>query len=118
MFGDHNLLLESDLEIVKAAAKTSAHPLKTDTMLFSMEPSEITQLVVETERSWPGLGQATYGATEAEKKSIVFRCSFYVVQGLKVGDVLTKEDVRVIPPNLGFRSSIWRWCWGRGCAYA
>lgn len=56
MFGNHNLLLESDLEIVKAAAKTSAHALKTDTMLFSMEPSEITQLVVETEQSWQGLG--------------------------------------------------------------
>lgn len=68
---------------------------------FSMEPTEMTQLVVETERAWQALGQVSYGATEAEKKSIVFRRSLYVVQDLKAGDVLTKENVRAIRPGLG-----------------
>ena len=68
---------------------------------FSMEPAELKQLVVETERAWQALGKISYGATEAEKKSIVFRRSLYVVQDLKAGDVLTKDNVRAIRPGLG-----------------
>ncbi|MCF8185737.1 MAG: pseudaminic acid synthase [Sulfuritalea sp.] len=68
---------------------------------FSMEPAEMAQLVVETERAWQALGKVSYGTTEAEKKSIVFRRSLYVVQDIKAGDVLTKENVRAIRPGLG-----------------
>ena len=68
---------------------------------FSMEPAEMTQLVLETERAWQALGQVSYGPTEAEKKSMQFRRSLYVVQNLKSGDVLTRENVRAIRPGLG-----------------
>jgi pseudaminic acid synthase len=68
---------------------------------FSMEPTEMSQLVLETERAWQALGQVSYGATETEKKSIMFRRSLYVVQDLKAGDVLTKHNVRAIRPGLG-----------------
>ncbi len=69
--------------------------------VFSMEPAEMKQLVLETERAWQALGRVSYGATDAEKKSIVFRRSLYVVQDLKAGDVLTTENVRAIRPGLG-----------------
>jgi pseudaminic acid synthase len=68
---------------------------------FSMEPSEMAQLVVETERAWQALGKVSYGPTEAEKKSIQFRRSLYVVQDIKSGDLLTRENVRAIRPGLG-----------------
>jgi N-acetylneuraminate synthase len=68
---------------------------------FSMEPAEMSQWVLETERAWQALGKVSYGATEAEKKSIVFRRSLYVVKDLKAGDVLTKDNVRAIRPGLG-----------------
>lgn len=68
---------------------------------FSMEPQEMAQLVIETKRAWQSLGQVSYGTTEAEKKSVVFRRSLYVVQDLKAGDLLTKENVRAIRPGLG-----------------
>jgi len=71
---------------------------------FSMEPAEMSQLVLETERAWQSLGQVSYGATEPEKKSLVFRRSLYIVQDLKAGDVLTKENVRAIRPGLGLPS--------------
>jgi pseudaminic acid synthase len=68
---------------------------------FSMEPAEMTQLVVETERAWQALGQVKYGPTEAEKKSLQYRRSLYVVQDLKAGEVLTQDNVRAIRPGLG-----------------
>jgi N-acetylneuraminate synthase len=68
---------------------------------FSMEPDEMAQLVAETERAWQALGHVAYGPTEAEKKSLQFRRSLYVVKDLKAGDVLTRENVRAIRPGLG-----------------
>lgn len=68
---------------------------------FSMEPSEMAQLVLETGRAWEALGRVSYGPTEAEKKSIQFRRSLYVVQDIKAGDELTPENVRAIRPGLG-----------------
>lgn len=68
---------------------------------FSMEPDEMAQLVVETERAWQALGQVRYGPTEAEKGSIQFRRSLYVVKDIKSGDVLSRENVRAIRPGFG-----------------
>jgi N-acetylneuraminate synthase len=68
---------------------------------FSMEPAEMAQLVVETERAWQALGHVSYGPTDAEKKSIQFRRSLYIVQDLKSGDVLTRENLRAIRPGFG-----------------
>ncbi|MDP2127599.1 MAG: pseudaminic acid synthase [Pseudohongiella sp.] len=68
---------------------------------FSMEPAEMTQLVIESERAWHALGHIQYGPTEAEKKSLQYRRSLYVVKDLRAGDVLTPENLRAIRPGLG-----------------
>ena len=68
---------------------------------FSMEPAEMAQLVAETERAWKALGQVSYGPTEAEKKSLMYRRSLYVVQDMKAGDVLTNENLHAIRPGMG-----------------
>lgn len=68
---------------------------------FSMEPAEMTSLVVETERVWQALGTVSYGATVAEQKSLQFRRSLYVVKDMKAGETLTRENVRAIRPGLG-----------------
>ena len=68
---------------------------------FSMEPSEMTQLVVESERAWQAMGKIHYGSTQAEQASRMFRRSLYVVQDMKAGDVLTVDNVKAIRPGLG-----------------
>lgn len=68
---------------------------------FSMEPEEMAQLVVESERAWQALGRVQYGPTEAEQKSTVFRRSLYVAEDMKAGDRLTTENVKAIRPGSG-----------------
>ena len=68
---------------------------------FSMEPTEMAALVVESARAWQALGKVSYGQTAAEKNSLQFRRSLYVVQDLKAGDMLTRENLRAIRPGLG-----------------
>ena len=68
---------------------------------FSMEPEEMKQLVIETERAWQSLGRVKYGPTEAEKPSMKFRRSLYIAQDMKKGDILTPESLRCIRPGMG-----------------
>ena len=68
---------------------------------FSKENPEKEQRVEETGRAWESLGKAYIGPTEAEKSSIAFRRSLYIVKDLKAGDVLTQDNVRAIRPGLG-----------------
>ena len=68
---------------------------------FSMEPAEMHALVAETERAWQALGKVSYGSTEKEKKSLIFRRSLYIVQDMKKGDILTRENLKAIRPGLG-----------------
>ena len=68
---------------------------------FSLEPDELAALVTETARAHAALGRISYGPTEAERASLVFRRSLYVVADLKAGDVLTPQNVRAIRPGHG-----------------
>lgn len=69
--------------------------------VFSLEPEEMRQLVIETERAWQSLGSVTYGATEAEKSSMKFRRSLYIAEDMKAGDILTTKNLRVVRPGMG-----------------
>ncbi|MBP0005269.1 MAG: pseudaminic acid synthase [Cyanobacteria bacterium SBC] len=68
---------------------------------FSMEPDEMHQLVIESERAWQALGKVQYGSTKAEEASRTFRRSLYIVKDMKAGDVFTPENLRAIRPGLG-----------------
>jgi pseudaminic acid synthase len=68
---------------------------------FSMEPTEMAALVVETERAWMALGDVHYGLTEKEQRSKVFRRSLYVAEDMVAGDMLTESNLRIIRPGLG-----------------
>ncbi len=68
---------------------------------FSMEPEEMKQLVIESERAFQALGAIKYGAGEQEKKSLQFRRSLYIAQDIKAGDVLTPENLRIVRPGYG-----------------
>lgn len=68
---------------------------------FSMEPEEMQALVEETEKAWQSLGQISYGPTKAEERSLKDRRSLYVVNDIKAGEMLTKDNIRAIRPGFG-----------------
>lgn len=68
---------------------------------FSLEPDEMSTLVIEAERAWRSLGSVIYGPTAKEKASLIYRRSLYVVLDMKEGDAFTTENVRAIRPGLG-----------------
>ena len=80
---------------------------------FSMEPLEMKQLVLEAERAWLALGHVNYGATNAEKQSMIFRRSLYVSEDVAAGEVLTKKNVRCIRPGLGLKPKHYDFVLGR-----
>jgi pseudaminic acid synthase len=68
---------------------------------FSLEPLEMGALVCETNQAWQALGRVSYGPTDQEKNSLVYRRSLYITRDLKSGDVLTRDNVRAIRPGHG-----------------
>ncbi len=69
---------------------------------FSMEPAEMQQLVIETDRAWQALGRVQYGVQSvAEGKSMTFRRSLYVTKDVAAGEVLSADNVRAIRPGFG-----------------
>jgi len=68
---------------------------------FSLEPAELAALVAESRRAWDALGRVSYGAAAAEKKSMQFRRSLYVVEDLRAGEPFTRHNVRAIRPGFG-----------------
>jgi pseudaminic acid synthase len=68
---------------------------------FSLEPHEMQELIVETERAWQAIGQIKYGPTEKEKASLQYRRSLYICQDMEQGEEFSKENVRAIRPGFG-----------------
>lgn len=68
---------------------------------FSLEPEELRMLVTETERAFLAMGEVQLSTQKVEEKSLQFKRSIYVVKDIKVGEILTHENVRVIRPGDG-----------------
>lgn len=68
---------------------------------FSMEPAEMSALVIESERAFLALGGVQLNTQKAEEKSRAFKRSIYVVADIKKGDILTSKNLKVIRPGDG-----------------
>ena len=68
---------------------------------FSLEPHELSALVTETDRAWRALGRVSYGPTESEQKSLIFRRSIYVSADIREGELFTEDNLRIVRPGYG-----------------
>ncbi len=82
---------------------------------FSLEPHELTNLVIESKRAWQSIGIEKYGVSEAEKPSLAFRRSLYVVEDMVAGQEFTAANVRRIRPGSGLAPKYYDIVLGKRC---
>jgi pseudaminic acid synthase len=68
---------------------------------FSMEPSELAQLVQACDAAVRSLGRADAWATAAENESLRLRPSLYVAKSVRAGDIASPANVRSVRPGGG-----------------
>lgn len=85
---------------------------------FSLEPHELSSLVIETERAWQAIGQIHYGPVDAEFMVRQRRRSLYIVEDLEPGDLLTRQNLRRIRPGLGLAPKYYELLLGKRVAIA
>jgi len=68
---------------------------------FSVEPSELKELVKDTKNAWEALGNEGFNRPKAELSSNIFRRSIYFVNDIKSGEKIKKADIRRIRPGFG-----------------
>lgn len=83
---------------------------------FSLEPSELRELVKGTELVWRSLGSARYGPKSAEQTSLKERCSIYVVRQVRRGERFTSDNIRIIRPGNGLPPKLYWDILGKKCA--
>lgn len=68
---------------------------------FSMNEQEFTQMVKSVREAEQAIGKIDYSLTEKQIKGKDFSRSLYIVNNIKTGDILTKENIRSIRPGFG-----------------
>lgn len=68
---------------------------------FSIEPTELVELVATTSNVFKSLGQSDRYHSPAEEGSRQFKRSVYVVKDIKKGDAFTTDNLRRIRPGFG-----------------
>lgn len=68
---------------------------------FSMEPSEMKQLVYESNQAFMALGIPQLSVQKAEEKNVFYKRSIYVAEDIKEGDLFSEKNLKVIRPGNG-----------------
>ncbi len=68
---------------------------------FALEPEEFRSMVSAIRTTGSALGKISYGLTDHEQASRIFRRSLFVVEDVKAGDPFTEHNVRSIRPGHG-----------------
>ena len=104
---DHSPGASASIAAVSLGAKiiekhfTIDRNFKTPDSDFSMEPQEFKLMVNMIREAEQSLGIPTYGPGEAEAGSIHFRRSIFAIKNIAKGEILSKNNIRVIRPGNG-----------------
>lgn len=70
---------------------------------FSMTPEEYWEMAQAVRSAESALGIPFYGIGQGEESSMVFRRSVFAVKDIEAGEMLTKDNVRIIRPGYGMK---------------
>lgn len=68
---------------------------------FSLEPSELAQLIIETKSAYDAIGFPDIWRTNGESESIRLRPSLFVTKNVKAGEFASAQNVRSVRPSGG-----------------
>ena len=68
---------------------------------FSLDENEFSAMVAAVRKAEQMIGSVDYEMTEKKRKSRQFSRSLFIVEDVKSGDKITKENVRSIRPGFG-----------------
>jgi pseudaminic acid synthase len=68
---------------------------------MSLEPAELSALVVACKNVHKAIGSVQWGPTKSEMQSLKFKRSIFVVKNIKKGEVFTTDHLRIIRPGDG-----------------
>ncbi|MGH2444664.1 MAG: pseudaminic acid synthase [Candidatus Limnocylindria bacterium] len=71
---------------------------------FSLEPSELREMVAAIRVTEKALGSVSYEPTERESPSRILRRSLFVVEPVRAGETFTEHNVRSIRPGQGLHT--------------
>ena len=75
---------------------------------FSMNEEEFTAMVKAVREAESAIGIVDYTLTEKQRKSRDFSRSLYVVEDIKAGELLTKNNVRSVRPGFGMHPKYYK----------
>lgn len=106
-FSDHTLGITVPVTAVVLGASliekhfTLSRDLAGPDSAFSLEPGEFKEMVYAIRTAEEAMGTVSYGLSEKEEKSRVFRRSLFAVKDIIAGELLTTANVRSIRPAHG-----------------
>ena len=75
---------------------------------FSIEPDQLKNLKISTTEAWEAIGNINYELKGEEENMIKFRRSLYIVEDVKAGDKLSKDNLRRIRPGYGIEPKFYQ----------
>jgi pseudaminic acid synthase len=80
---------------------------------FSMNESEFAEMVKAVREAESAIGVVDYTLTEKQANGRDFSRSLYVVEDIKIGDIITEKNVRSIRPGFGLHPKFLKECIGK-----
>ena len=84
---------------------------------FSMNEAEFTDMVKAVRQAELAIGIVDYKLTEKQLKGKDFARSLYVVENIKAGDIITRQNVRSIRPGFGMHPKFYKEVLGKKMAH-
>ena len=83
---------------------------------FSMDEAEFTAMVKAVREAESAIGTVNYTLTDKQRKGRDFCRSLYVVEDIKTGELLTKNNVRSVRPGFGMHPKFYKEMLGKKAA--